>query len=67
MVDSEGLLFEEDEHENREDSQRNELLNHLELPKIEGSAVFDETDPVSRHHERVFDQSDAPTEQNDQR
>lgn len=67
MIHREGLVFEEDEHEDSEDGQREELLNHLELPEIERSAVVDEANAVGGHHETVFDQRDAPAEKNDQR
>ena len=67
MIDCEGLVFEEYEHEDCEDGQREELLNHLELPEIEWTSVVDETDTVGWHHERVFNQCNAPAEENDQR
>lgn len=67
MVDREGLFFEENEHEDGEDGQREELLNHLELPKVERTAVVEETNTVSGYHKTVFNQCNAPTEENDHR
>ena len=67
MVKREGLLLEEDQHEDGEDGQREELLDHLELPEVERSAVVNEADTVGGHHEAVFDQGDAPAEKDDQR
>lgn len=63
----ERLVFEEQEHEDREDGQREELLDDFELPHIERAAVADEPDAVGRHHETVLYQGDAPAEQDDQR
>ena len=67
MVESERLILEEDQHEDGEDGQREELLDHLELPEVERTAVLDEADTVGGHHEAVFDQGDAPAEKNDHR
>ena len=67
MVDREGLVLEEDQHEDREDGQREELLDDLELPEVERTAVVDEADTVGRHHETVFDQRDSPAEENHHR
>lgn len=67
MVEGEGLVFEEDEHEDGEDGQREELLDDFELPEVERAAVFDEADAVRRHHEAVLDQRDTPAEEDDQR
>ena len=55
MVDGEGLILEEDQHEDGEDGQREELLDDLELPEVERAAVADEADSVGRHHEAVLD------------
>jgi len=66
MVDCEGLLLEEYQHEDGEDGQREKLLDHLELPEVERTAILDEADAVGGHHETVFDQSDSPTEKDDQ-
>ena len=67
MVESKGLILEEEQHEDGEYSQGEELLNHLELPEVERTAIFNEADAVGRHHEAVLDQGDAPTEKDDHR
>lgn len=67
MVDGEGLILEEDQHEDGEDGQREELLDDLELPEVERSAVADEADAVGGHHEGILDQRDAPAEEDHQR
>lgn len=66
MVVGEGLVLEEQKHEDGEDCQRQELLDHLELPKVERASVVEEADPVGRHHEAILDKGDAPAEQDDQ-
>ena len=67
MVERERLVLEKQQHEDGEDGQREELLNHLELPEVEGTAILDEADTVGGHHKAVLDQSDAPTEKDDHR
>ena len=67
MVDRERLVLEENQHEDREDGQRQELLNHLKLPEVERASVLDEADTVCRNHETVFNEGDAPAEKNNQR
>ncbi len=67
MVEREWLVLEEHQHEDGEDGQREELLDHLELPEVERTAVLNEADAVGGHHETVLDQRDAPTEENDHR
>lgn len=66
MVEGEGLLLKKHQHEDGEDGQREKLLDHLELPEVERTAILDEADAVGRHHKTVFDQSDTPTEEDDQ-
>ena len=67
MVDREGLLLEKYQHEDGEDGQRDEFLDHLKLPQVERTTILDEADAVGGHHETVFNQGDAPTEKDDQR
>lgn len=67
MVDGEGLILEEDQHEDGEDGQREELLDDLELPEVERTAVVNEANTVGRHHETVLDQRDTPAEENHHR
>ena len=67
MVERERLILEEHQHEDGEDGQGEELLDHLQLPEVERTAILDETDAVGRHHETVLDQGDAPAEQDNHR
>lgn len=67
MVDGEGLVLEENQHEDGENGQREELLDHFQLPEVERSAVFNESDAVGRYHEAVLNQCDAPAEEDYQR
>jgi len=67
MIDREGLVLEEYQHEDGEDGQRKELLDHLELPEVERTAILDEADAVGGHHEAVLDQRNAPAEEDDHR
>ena len=67
MVEAERLGLEEDDGEDGEDGQRDELLDDLELPEVEGAAVADVADTVGRHHKRILCQGDAPAEKDDQR
>ena len=67
MVDGEGLILEEDQHEDGEDGQREELLDHLELPEVERTAILDEADAIGGHHKAILDQRDTPTEENHHR
>ena len=67
MVECKRLVLEKQQHENGEDGQREELLNHLELPEVERTTVVDEADTVGGHHEAVLNQGDAPAEKDNQR
>ena len=67
MVDGEGLVLEEDQHKDGEDGQREELLDHFELPEVERTAILNEAYTIGWHHETVFDQSNTPTEKDDHR
>ena len=67
MVVGEGLVLEDHEHEDSENRKGDELLDDLELPEVERSAVADEADAVGGHHEGILDQRDAPAEKDHQR
>ena len=62
MIDPERLVFEEYQHENGEHRQRHRLLDHLQLPDVEGTAVPAEANPVRRHLAAVLKQGNTPTE-----
>ena len=59
MVVGEFLILENHQCKYREDRQRDGLLNHFELPQVEGTSVGLETDAVRRHLKTIFHQSDA--------
>jgi len=42
------------------DDQRNTLLNHLELDKVEGTAIIDKANAVGRDLAAVLEESDHP-------
>ena len=65
MIPLEGLSFEHYGYYYRKDSQRYHLLHDLQLHKIEGTSVVDETDSVSWNLCTVFEKSDSPREQDD--
>ena len=67
MVQPQRLTLENKYRDEREDGQRDELLDYLQLPEIERPTVVNVADTVRRHHETVFKQSDAPAEQNHHR
>lgn len=67
MVDRERLAFENEDGDDGEDRERNKLLDDLELPKVERTTIVNVADAVGRHHEGIFDQRDAPAEQNHHR
>jgi len=55
------MLAEVEEGEDGEDDERNDLLNHLELDGRKAVGA----DAVGRHLEAVFEESDAPADQDD--
>ena len=65
MVEAEVLVFETDKGQDGEDGQRERLLDHLELPEVEGAAVACVADAVGGNHETVFQASHQPAEQDD--
>ena len=66
MVPLDGLPFEKEGDNYREDGERNHLLDHLQLHQVERSAVALEADPVGRDGKAVLEESDAPGKQDDQ-
>ena len=64
VVPPESLGFKKDQSENRKYSQRDHLLNHLELEKRKRTAVASESDAVGRNLKHIFEQSNTPTQQN---
>ena len=66
MVPLERLALEDEHHDNREDRQRNDFLDDLQLHQVERAAVAVETDAVGRDGEAVLEKGDAPREQDDE-
>ena len=67
MVYPQGLVLEENEHENGEYCKGNRLLDHFQLPQVERASVFDKSDTVGGHLAAILEQGDAPAEQYHQR
>src|ERR1700728_2248035 len=65
VVPFEGNIFEKDQGENHENDEGDHFLDHFQLDKIKGSALFLESDPVSRNLEAVFKKSHPPAEEDD--
>lgn len=65
MVPAQCLAPHTDEHEERKDRKRDNLLNNLELPKCEGASEGGRTEAVGRDHKAVLGQSDQPRNEDD--
>ena len=66
MVPLDGLALEQEGDDDGEDGQGDHFLDDLELHQVEGTAVALEADPVRRDREAVFEEGDAPGENDDQ-
>ena len=66
MVPMEMFALEHEGSEDGEDSQRDHLLNHLQLHQGVWSPVAHEAEFVSRHLQRVLEEGDTPREDNHQ-
>ena len=66
MVPLDGLPLEQEGDDHREDGQGNHFLDDLELHQVEGASVSQEADPVGRDRQAVFEESDAPGEQDNE-
>ena len=65
MVPVKGLALETEGDDDGEDGQGNDLLNDLELHKVEGTSVDGRTDAVRRDLKAILKKGDAPREEND--
>ena len=65
MVPAQGVGFHKDQREDGEDRERYDLLNHLQFPDRERTSEFGAADAVGGDLEAVFEQRDAPAEQDD--
>ena len=60
MVPVQVSALEHDVGNDAEHAQRNTLLYHLQLDEVEGTAVFNESQPVGRNLTTVLKEGDAP-------
>ena len=65
MVEAHRLRPEQHHREDSEHKQGYGLLDHLQLPQGERTAIIDKARPVSRNHKTVFDARHQPTQQDD--
>ncbi len=65
MVPAQGVGFHEDQREDGEHRERHDLLNDFQLPDRERAPEFGASDAVGRDLETVFEQRDAPAQQDD--
>lgn len=65
VIPAQRLRLHEKEDECREDGERDDLLNHLELPDRKGTAELKASQPAGRHEEPIFEQRDAPAQKHD--
>lgn len=65
VVPAEVGVLEENEGKDDEDYQCDNFLHHFELDKREGTAVAIEADAVCGNLEAIFNESDAPGEEDD--
>ena len=59
------LALEEDDGEDRENGNRNHLLNNFELHQCEGSAIANESHAVCRHLTGILEERQEPTDKDD--
>jgi len=65
MVPLNGLSFEEESNDNREDGKRQHLLDYFQLHQVEGTAVAHKTNSVGRYGETVLKKGNAPGKEDD--
>ena len=65
MVPAQGVRLHENQREQREDRERDHLLDDFQFPDRERPAELRRPDAVGRNLEAVFEQGDAPAEQYD--
>ncbi len=65
MVPAQGVALHEDECEEREDQERNDLLNDFELPYGEWASESCRAQAVGGYLKAVLEQCDAPTQDHD--
>lgn len=65
MIPLQRLALEENNGEDRENGNRDDLLDDLELHQRKGSAVADEAHTVCRHLTSVLEERQEPTDKDD--
>ena len=65
VVPMEGLSLEEHGHDDGEDEQRDDFLNHFELNELEGTAVIDEAYAIGGNLTDILKEGYAPRESDD--
>ena len=65
MIPLDGLPFEQESNDDREDGKRQHFLNNFQLHQVEGTAVPLKADPVGRYGETVLKEGDAPGKEDD--
>ena len=65
MVPLDGLALEHEGADEREDRQRDDFLNDLQLHEIEGPTIDVGPYSVGRNHSAVLEQGNAPGQQYD--
>lgn len=66
VVPVDGLPFEDEEDDNREDREGNDLLDDFELYEIERTAVLGVADAVGGYGQAVLEERYSPGKQDDQ-
>ena len=64
MIPLKALSLEHDHGHKCEDCKRDHFLDHLELHKVEGASVIDESDSVGRYLSAVLKECDSPGKEN---
>ena len=65
VVPAQGVRLHENQREQREDRERDHFLDDFQLPDRERPAELRRPDAVGRNLEAVFEQGDAPAQQDD--
>lgn len=66
MIDSEGFVLEKYDRENGEHRERHGFLDHLQLPEVVWTAIFNVANPIGWDHEAVFECRHRPTKDDDE-
>ena len=67
VIPAESLCFEDGNHDDGENGQRNGFLYDFQLDKIEWASILHCAHAVGGNHERILEQGDAPWHEDDQK